>query len=219
MNAQHPTLNGQLAIRYSLLAIRHSLLAILLAGCASFAPRPATPPVPVALRFKLLTRPEDQARVESAVRAAAAGPVAKSGTVTYPEYRFHVARLSDLDAVLPDLMFAPSDSLFAADRRQALNLRAAGVDFTFDSTDVSASATTTLTFHVKPGSRLYYKNPGGVETDITAKVGKDGKVALPIVIKEGQRYIYARAVKDNVSRYIRINLFTNEVQDIPRHDY
>ena len=89
----------------------------------------------------------------------------------------------------------------------------------FDSTDVSASATTTITFNVKPGSRLYYKHPGGVETDITAKVDKSGKVSFPTAIKEGQKFIYARAVKDNVARYIRINIFTNEVQDINRSGY
>ena len=188
-------------------------------GCASIAPRPATPAIPVTLRFKLLTRPDDQTRVENAVRAAATGAVTKTGTVTYPEYRFSVARLSDLDAVLPDLMYAPKDSVFSSDRRQALNLRTAGIALNFDSTDVSASATTTITFNVKPGSRLYHKNPGGIETDITAKVDKNGKVTFPADIKEGQKYIYARAVKDNVTRYIRINIFTNEVQDIPKRDY
>ena len=188
-------------------------------GCASVASTPATPAIPVTLRFKLLTRPDDQTRVENAVRAIAAGPVTKTGTVTYPEYRFHVARFTDLDTILPDMMYAPKDSMFSSDRRQALNLRRAGVDLAFDSTDVSASATTTITFNVKPGSRLYHKNPGGVETDITAKVDKNGKVTFPAAIKEGQKYIYARAVKDNVTRYIRINIFTNDVQDIPKRDY
>jgi hypothetical protein len=192
---------------------------ILSSGCASLAPRPAPPPIPCTYRFKMLTRPEDQARVETSIRAVAAGPVTKSGTLTYPEYRFHAANLSDLDTLLSNLMFDSSGSLLSSDRRQALNLRAAGVDFTFDSTDVSASAATTLTFHVKPGSRLYYKNPGGMETDITAKVDKNGKVAFPAAIKEGQKYIYARAVKDNVTRYIRINIFTNDVQDIASRDY
>jgi hypothetical protein len=167
----------------------------------------------------MLTRPDDQARVEKAVQTAAVGPVAKSGTVSYPEYKFHVARLADLDDVLPAMMYEERGGVFSSDRRQVLNLRAAGVAFTFDSTDVSASAATAITFNVKPGSRLYYKNPGGAETDITAKVDKNGKVTFPAAIKEGQRYIHARAVKDNVTRYIRINIFTNDVQDIRQRDY
>jgi hypothetical protein len=190
------------------------------AGCANFgAPRSATAAIPCTYRFKMLSRPTDQERVERAIRAVAAGPVAKSGTVAYPEYRFHVARLADLDRLHPELLFDNPDALLAANRRQALNLRAAGVDFTFDSTDVSASAAITVTFHVKPGSRLYYKHPGGVESDITAKVDKQGKVTLPTSIKEGQKFIYARAVKDNVNRYIRINIFSNDVQDISRSEY
>lgn len=190
------------------------------AGCANFgAPRNATAAIPCTYRFKMLSRPTDQERVERAIRAVAAGPVAKSGTVTYPEYRFHVARLADLDRLHPELLFDNPGALLAANRRQTLNLRAAGVDFTFDSTDVSASAAITVTFHVKPGSRLYYKHPGGVESDITAKVDKQGKVTLPTSIKEGQKFIYARAVKDNVNRYIRINIFNNDVQDISRSEY
>jgi len=167
----------------------------------------------------MLARPADQARVEAAIHAVAVGTVAKSGTVTFPEYRFRVARLADLDTLNPQLLYSRTDSFLPANRQQTLNLRAAGVDVTFDSTDVSASATTTITFHVKPGSRLYYKNPGGVESDITARVGKNGKVSFPTTIKEGQKFIYARAMKDNVTRYIRINIFTNEVQDISKHSY
>lgn len=219
---KHTSPTPHLAIKTTLrLALPPLCMAAvaLTCGCASVASRPATPAIPVTLRFKLLTRPDDQTRVENAVQAAATGPVTKTGTITYPEYRFHVARLSDLDAVLPDMMYAPTASVFSSDRRQALNLRRAGVDLSFDSTDVSASATTTITFNVKPGSRLYHKSPGGVETDITAKVDKNGKVTFPAAIKEGQKFIYARAVKDNVTRYIRINIFTNDVQDIPKRDY
>ncbi len=196
-------------------------LALLLAGCASVFPRATTGTgtIPCTYRFKMLTRPEDRARVEAAINSVAAGPVTKSGTLSYPEYHFRVARLADLDSLTPKILYKESSPFLAPSRQQALNLRAAGVDFVFDSTDVSASATTTITFSVKPGSRLYYKNPGGVETDITAKVGKNGKVSFPASIQEGQRYLHARAVKDNVTRYIRINIFSNEVRDIPKREY
>lgn len=196
-------------------------LTLLLSGCASLAPRgtAGTATIPCTYRFKMLSRAEDRARVEAAINAVATGPVTKSGTLSYPEYRFRVAKLADLDTLTPKLLYKDNRSLFAAERQQALNLRAAGVDFLFDSTDVSASATTTITFSVKPGSRLYYKNPGGVETDITAKVDKKGHVSFPAAIQEGQRYIHARAVKDNVTRYIRINIFSNDVQDIPKREY
>jgi hypothetical protein len=193
--------------------------ALLSAGCASLSRPPELGPIPCTYRFKMLSRPEDQARVEAAIHTVAVGNVAKSGTVSYPEYRFRVARLADLDKLHPLLLFSGARAPLSPGRKQTLNLKAAGVDVSFDSTDVSASATTTITFSVKPGSRLYFKHPGGVESDITAKVDKAGKVTLPAAIKEGQKHIYARAVKDSVSRYIRINIFTSEVQDLPPRDY
>jgi hypothetical protein len=147
------------------------------------------------------------------------GTVTKSGTVTYPEYRFRVARMADLDKLHPKLLYSNPVTPLASNLRQTLNLQTAGVDMTFDSTDVSGSLTATVTFSIKPGSRLYYKQPGGVENDITAKVGKTGKVSFPTLIKEGQKFIYARAMKDRVNRYIRINIFTNEVQDITQREY
>ncbi len=193
--------------------------ALALAGCLSTYRASPAGPIPCTYRFKMLSRPEDQARVEAAINAVAVSPAVKSGTVSFPEYRFRVARLADLDRLTPQLLYTNPGALTASSRKQALNLKTGGVDFTFDSTDVSASATTTITFTVKPGSRLYYKHPGGIESDITARIDPAGKVAFPTAIREGQRFIYARAVKDNVTRYIRVNIFTNEIRDMDRRDY
>lgn len=196
------------------------LTALTLTGCASLLNKPAVvSSIPCTYRFKMLSRPEDQARVEAAIHAVAAGSVAKTGTLTFPEYRFRVARLADLDTLHPNLLFSNPNTLLSGNRKQTLNLRAAGVDVTFDSTDVSATAKTTITFMVKPGSRLYFKHPGEVEADITAKIDKNGRVSFPTTIKEGQKFVHARAVKNNVTRHIRINIFTNEVRDIQPRDY
>lgn len=196
------------------------LAASALSGCSSLMNRPTgAASVPCTYRFKMVSRAEDQARVEAAIHTVAVGSVVKGGTPSYPEYRFRVARLADLDKLQPKLLYCNSDSLLSSSLKQTLNLRAAGVEMTFDSTDVSATATTLITFNVKPGSRLYYKNPGGVESDITAKVDKAGKVNLPVTIKEGQKYIFARAMKDHVIRYIRINIFSSQVQDISKSAY
>lgn len=197
------------------------LVASALTGCTTLPNNRPTglTSVPCTYRFKSLSRAEDQSRVEAAIHTVAVGPVVKMGTLAYPEYRFRVARLADLDRLTPQLLYSNPDTLLATTRKQTLNLRASSVEMTFDSTDVSASATTLVTFHIKPGSRLYYKTPGGTESDITAKVDKKGQVVLPITIKEGQKYLHVRALKDNVIRYIRINIFTNHAEDISRRDY
>ena len=196
------------------------LAASTLTGCATLMNRPTgVASIPCTYRFKALARAEDQSRVEAAIHTVAIGTVVKAGTVSYPEYRFHVAKMADLDRLHPQLLFSNPQTLIPSTLKQTLNLRAAGVDMTFDSTDVSASATTIVTFNIKPGSRLYYKTPGGFESDITAKVDKKGKVVMHVPVKEGQRYFYARAMKDNVVRYIRINIFTNRVEDIPKREY
>lgn len=201
----------------------HALLfcsaALALSGCASFNAGTGVTSIPCTYRFKTLSRPEDQSRVEAAIHTVAISPVVKAGTVTYPEYRFRVARMADLDKLHPKLLFSNPGTPLVSNLHQVLNIQSAGVDMTFDSTDVSGSMTATITFSVKPGSRLYYKHPGGVETDITAKVGKTGKVTFPTAIAEGQKFIYARAMKDRVTRYIRINIFTNEVKDITQREY
>jgi hypothetical protein len=193
--------------------------SLLFSGCATLTQPAAVSSIPCIYRFKMISRTEDQARIEAAIHAVAIGPITKSGTLAFPEYRFRVTRLADLDKLHPKLLYSNPDALLPSSRKQVLNLKAAGVEVILDSTDVSASAITTVTFSVKPGSRLYFKNPGGTESDITAKVDKNGKVTLPTTIKEGQKFVFARAMKDNVNRYIRINIFTSDVQDVTQRDY
>ena len=94
----------------------------------------------------MLTRPADQERVDRAIRAVAAGPVTKSGTVTYPEYRFHVARLADLDRLNPELLYDNPDAWLASSRRQVLNLRRP-----WTSPLTPRCPLRPLYFHVKPG--------------------------------------------------------------------
>ena len=101
--------------------------ALALSGCAILKQTPGISPIHCTYRFKMLSRPEDQARVEAAISAVAVGPVAKSGTVSYPEYRFRVARLADLDKLNPRLLYSSPRALFAGSRDQTINLKAAEI--------------------------------------------------------------------------------------------
>ena len=192
------------------------LAALLAAGCMSTT---GVGPIPCTYRFKGLNRQAEQQKVDHAIRSVASGAVVKSGTPTYPEYKFSVARLADLDRIHPLLVYRPARMRFASDLEPTLNLRNPIVDLTFDSTDVTASMEVMLTFNVSPGSRLFYKDADGAETEITSRVDAKGRASLPTTIRRNQEFIYARAVKDNVTRYIRINIFTREVSDVSKREY
>lgn len=194
---------------------------ILLGGCAVLENRGNTgvASVPCVYRFKMLSRPEDQSRVENIIRTAAlGGMVTKTGTLSYPEYHFRVLRMSDLDKLNRDLVY-PEPRFIWSSPMPALSVRTMGVDTTFDSTAISSAASMSFTFYVRPGSRLYYKDMNGNERDITSRVDGRGKVILPVTLRDRQHYVYIRTLKDNVTRYIKINIFTNQMQDVSRSEY
>lgn len=76
-------------------------------------------------------------------------------------------------------------------------------------------------FSVKPGSKLFYRFEGGSEIDATPQVDPNGEVALKLQIRKGQKeeYIFARTVLDEVSRHIKINIFSQSVTDIDKAEY
>jgi len=196
---------------YASLAVSLALIS----GCATLNQVPAAKqPIPCAYRFKDITRLEEQARINQLIlEQAVPGSVEKKGTPAYPEYHFKVARFAVLDTLHPRLLS------LGLKGSQTLNLLAPSVAMTFGSTDVKATMTVTVTFSVRPGSKLFYRDVDGKEIDISGRVGPKGKVSLPTKIRKGQEFIYARAAKDAVTRYIRINIFTNEVKDIEKREY
>ena len=55
--------------------------------------------------------------------------------------------------------------------------------------------------------------------DVSKLVEKDGKVRLSTYIQPGERFIYARSVLGNTERYIKINVYTQEVVEIDKSEY
>jgi len=190
---------------------------VLSAGCASFE-RPIEK-ITCHYRLSDVARKEDQQRVEQAIRSVAVGPVSKTGSRANFEYHFTVRRLEDLDRIHPQILYKRPKARRRSRRCQTLNVRNPTFSITYDSTDISATMQVSVTFHVKPGSRLFYKPGSGNEMNITSRVDSSGKVVLRTKIKRGQDCILARTVQDEVSRYIRINVHTQEVTDIDEEDY
>jgi hypothetical protein len=170
-------------------------------------------------RFKDVRRVEDQLRIDAAIRSVAVSPPQKTGTPAYPEYRFNVARLSDLDRIQPALVYDNSSKRPWRNRQQTLNAKTPVIDAVFESTDISATMELVVVFSIKPGSKLLYINENRREVDITSRVAKNGHVTLKAHIARGQKYIYARAVKDDVSRYIKIAVHNQQVVDATAREY
>jgi len=187
------------------------------AGCASFE-RPIER-ITCHVRLTDVKRKVDQQRVGLAIRSVAVEPVRKTGSAANTEYHFAVRRLEDLDKIHPQILYKNPTAWRASRRRQTLNVRTPTFSVTYDSTDIEATIQVSVTFRVKPGSRLFYRPQGGDEMDITSQVDSSGQVVLRTKITRGQKYILARTVQDEVSRYIKINVHTQQVTDIEQEDY
>jgi hypothetical protein len=170
--------------------------------------------------FTNIQRKEDQKRVDDAIRSiAVGGTVNKSGPVSDPVYRFRVARFSQLQDIHGKLLFQNPSAGKESERGQVLNPRTPEFSMKFDSTDIAASIDVILKFTINQGSQLFYKDQGGSEKNITSMVDSRGRVTLPTKIKRGQEYIFARTVLDNVTRYIKIDVFSQQVTDITKAEY
>ena len=200
---------------------RLGLFAALLlaaAGCASLR-RPDLPQLACHYRFSDIKRTEDQLRIDAAIHSVAAGPVVKSGTPAYPDYRFTVVRKADLDRIEPTLLYRQPTGWFWSEPLQTLNPRPPTYEALYESTDIAAALEVIVRFTVKPGSRLLYRDDTGREVDITPRVDASGKVTLRTRIAKGQPFIYARTVKDSVSRYIKIDVHSQQVSDTTAREY
>jgi hypothetical protein len=194
------------------------MLSLLLVGCETVKPvRLAN--ISCAYNFSDINRGEDQKRIDQAIRSVAVGEIAKNGTATHPEYRFVVRDLADLNKIHPAILFKNTGKDKDAGQLQTINAKNPAFTINYDSTDIVASMDTIMSFRVSPGSKLFYKPQGGAEMDITSKVDEAGVVKLQTKIRRGQEFIYARAVKDSVTRYIKINVFSQAVTDIAAKDY
>jgi hypothetical protein len=190
---------------------------VLMTGCATV--QREVPDIACRYQFQDVDREEDQNRVDAAIRSVAIGAVSKTGPTTAPEYRFTVARLKDLDKIHPQILYKNSKAQDPSELRQTLNARGPKFAITYDSTDISASIEVIVSFNVKPGSQLFYKDQGGSEIDVTPQVDSSGNVTLRTKIQKGQEYIFARTVLDAVTRFIRIDVYSQRVTDIDKKEY
>ena len=171
-------------------------------------------------KFRSVERQEDRDRVDRIIKRAAKGAVRKE-VKDSPEdfdYIFRVDTLDVLDEMHGPLLY--EDPTAKASRlKQVFNARDPKFEITYASIDIRALLEVVVSFQITPGARLFYKPQGESERDISAIVDAEGRVSLRTKIRPRQTYIYARTVSENVERFIRINVYSQEVEDINKEDY
>lgn len=168
--------------------------------------------------FADITREEDQIRIDRAINSVAQEDVTKTGSDSSPTYNFTVKKLASLDKIHPKILYK-NPTARQKNLCQTVNARVPSFSITYESTDIEASLEVIVRFNIKPGAQLFFKDEGGAEKDITSLVSPDGRVTLQTKINQGQKYIFARTVLDEVSRYIKIDVNTQKVSNIDKKDY
>ncbi len=205
------------------------LFAAFLAGCASTPPRAKSTlgAVKCHYSFAYIDRKEEQDRVLKLVtQYAVPGTVAVEPPSSYAAKRspngfdvsFQITNLANLNDLHEKLLFPEGASRGGKDS-QAFNAHDPELFYAYDSVTLGGQVDMVVNFQVTPGARLLYKPQGQPERDITDRVAADGSVNLATNLHKDETYIYARTIAGNVERFIRINIFTRQVESISRDQY
>jgi hypothetical protein len=205
-------------VRYSLIVA--VLLGIAASGCTS------TPPARIEnigcrYMFSGLDNKSERARVEGLIRKYAKPGsllVSADQVSTAPVYTFVVDRLAMLTELHAELVYGQSSGRSRPDD-QLLNPRSPVFHIHYDSAHLGAALEVIVHFRVTPGAQLFYKPQAEQEQEITSKITASGDVTLRTSIEKGHDYIYARSVSGNVNKYIRINVYSQEVREISKSEY
>ena len=198
-----------------------SFFAGLFIGCTSTPVDTHLENIQCQYNFRGVDQRSERERIYSLVRQYAKPgtlvPADVPGTADF-QLSFVVARVSAIDQMHGPILFArPSDA--GAAGQQAFNAHNPTFSINYDTVTLGAKIEVIVNFTVTPGAQLFLRAEGDAEKDITPLVGANGAVLFKTSIHKGQDYIYARTVSENVVRYIRINVYTQQVDVIPRSAY
>ncbi len=135
------------------------------------------------------------------------------------ECTFRVKNLDVLDALHTDLKFKKDPKgkegwmMIVQESEPRFAMR-------YDSAWLTGKIKVELTFRISPpGARLFYRDEEGKEHEITDRVSSEGVVKLYVKIRRDQDYFYAKTVSGQLERFIKVNIYTQEVSEITREEY
>ena len=204
------------------------LLLATLVGCSSPA-RVGFRPIQVDMTFRNVETPTERARIEQAIaREARNGRFEAEQEGTDLRMRFEVLSLDALERLHPVLIFPggpprrtrianPFRSAHDPERRY--NDDRPSFSVVYETARLDAALEIIVRFRITPGAELFYVTSGRGEQKADLPENHDGNIRLRTRIAPGQRAIYGRTVLGGVERFIRVDVFTQEVQRISRSEY
>lgn len=198
------------------------IIVLIWSGCAGFRakskPLDKIEPIRCHFTFKNITQEDDQIRIDNVINRFAVDDVKKTGPASSPDYVFSVPNLDVLNKLHPQIAYTKAGKKKVP--QQVFTDRNAFFSVEYSMLDLAASLEVTVTFHITPGADLFLKiEEKQPEENITDKVDATGKVRLKTKIHKGQEFIYARTIADNVERYIKINIYSQAVENITKEEY
>lgn len=105
----------------------------------------------------------------------------------------------------PEIVFAESDAV---------------LKMTYRAVMLEGGIQMTLKLKITPGAQLFYAAEGDREQEVSPLfIEDDGSVSMPIVVQEGQSFVYGRTVLGDIVKCIRIYIYTGDTKEIPLEEY
>jgi len=105
----------------------------------------------------------------------------------------------------PEIVFSESDAV---------------LKMTYRAVTLEGGVQMVLKLKITPGAKLYYAAEGDREQEVSPMfIEDDGSVSMPIVVKEGQSFVYGRTVLGDIVKCIRIYIYTGDTKEIPLEVY
>ena len=210
------------ALRRTLLLILSLASAGALPGCFHKTPAESLPRLQCEIHFEKI-EPEDRERVDRLMRYAAYNRPEKKGKAATPTYHFEAKSFDALDRMHALLVHKPEGfpNNFKGERtpRRIYTVSRPTLELTYSTASLTAAIDISVSFTISPGSKLFYKPQDLPEQDVTEHVNRKGKAKIPVKIHPGQRHIYCRVDRQGVEKFIRIDIYTQRVEEIRPSEY
>ena len=143
----------------------------------------------------------------------------RGSSATHPRvsYSFTVpgglTRVAELDSVIshriddsgePSLMYDQFDAKFTTN---------------YQTASLTGSVRIIVNFNVAPGSKLYYSLEPDTEVKVDDSEIVNGVAQLQVRIPRNQSYIYGRTVLGSSERFLRIDISTDQAEEIDQSEY